>query len=150
MCVFYEVISIRLQSKLKLLIMKRKLIAVCMIACVFVACEKEELQPNVPTPVSEEQITDVPEPAAIGPNKKKRAKCCIYNKAGALLAEGLRCTGEGEDCNRLDRCVTPFGIDNAEEVIFEEMTRKEFCELWNTDDGMVYLQSKGVYAKDVK
>lgn len=70
----------------------------------------------------------------------------MYGADGKPLYDGNICKGEGNDCGRSPRCSIPGGrLPKGDEIIFEGLTRQEFADMWNTDEGMEYLLSKGVY-----
>lgn len=122
--------------------MKKPLVAMAVCIAALVSCQKQELMPNNAAAITEPESVE----KEMGNTKEWRA-CFLYGADGKPLYDGKICKGQGNDCGRQPRCSIPGGkfIDNPDEVIFEGLTRREFAEKWNTDEGMEYLLSKGVY-----
>lgn len=129
---------------LYIVIMKNYAIVLLAAAALFAGCEKEIVQPKSTTvtyPVSLEKS-----------NRDTKSKnYCEVRDLGTntVLAQGTKCTGTGDECGRKSYCTAQLGFtEDPDQVIFENLTRQQFIELWNTEDGRIYLTSKGVYETD--
>jgi hypothetical protein len=119
--------------------MKKTLVLFIAVLGLTTACEKEEITPQKPKVVA----------AATEPNEKAEARkintCHLRASNGDVLAEGQTCQESGGTCGRKPRCSAKLG-GFPDNVVFQNMTQRQVVELWNTDEGMAYLMSKGVYA----
>jgi hypothetical protein len=121
--------------------MKRSLFMLAAITAVLAACAKEEILPKTA------QHSSTP-PESIEKemgNTKIWTQCWIYvdNKP---KYEGYICKGEGNQCGRKSVCSLANGkFEEPDEVVFMDLTRQQFADLWSTEEGMEYLLSKGVY-----
>lgn len=82
-------------------------------------------------------------------NTKHLEDCALYGSDGRILAKGKKCAGLGNECGRSSTyCSARLGFnEDPGEVIFEQMTRQEFIDTWNTDEGREKLMNAGVYER---
>lgn len=108
------------------------------------ACAKEDVRPTS----TDTAVVPVSIEKELG-NTKQWKWCGAYDGNGHVIASGKICDGTGTECGRSKRCTAMLGItENPDEVVFEDLTRKQFIDMWNTDEGMTSLLSKGVYEVD--
>lgn len=119
--------------------MKKALVLFVAIAAFATACEKEEIKPQ-----AQHVVTAVPVEKAEG---RKINTCHLRDGNGEVLAEGQTCKEPGGTCGRKPRCSAKLGAF-PDHVVFQGMTQRQLVEMWNTDEGMEQLMSRGVYAVD--
>jgi hypothetical protein len=120
--------------------MKKAFVLFVAIAAFTTACEKEDIKPQTQNVVATAPV----EKAESG---RKINTCHLRDGNGEVLAEGQTCKEAGGTCGRKPRCTAKLGAF-PDIVVFEHMTQRQVVELWNTDEGMEFLMSKGVYAVD--
>jgi hypothetical protein len=126
--------------------MKKALFTLVAAAAIFVGCEKEIIAPTNPAPT----VATV-EPTTKEAGKTRRLIYCeTRDSRGQLLSSGSKCDGKGSDCSTRTHCSIRIRFDeNPDDIIFEDMTRQEFVDLWNTEEGMLQLMEKGVYEVEI-
>jgi hypothetical protein len=120
--------------------MKRTIFIVLASIALLAACQKEQLIPKV------DPSTEKPESfeKEMG-NTKLWTVCHLYFNNKPQI-EGTICKGEGNQCGRKSRCSVAGGrLAEPDEIFFMDLTQQQFVDLWETDEGMDYLMSKGVY-----
>lgn len=121
--------------------MKKPLITLAICVVALVSCNKQELMPKESAAITEPGSVE----KEMG-NTKEWRSCFLYGADGKPLLDGKICKGEGNQCGRQPRCSIPGGrLAEPNEELFEGLTQQEFADMWNTDEGMEYLLSKGVY-----
>jgi hypothetical protein len=121
--------------------MKKPLFALAVCIAALVSCQKQELMPRELAATTEPETVE----KEMGNTKEWRA-CFLYGADGKPLYDGKVCKGEGNECGRKARCTIPGGrIMEPNAEIYLGLTEQEFVDMWNTDEGMEILLSKGVY-----
>lgn len=64
------------------------------------------------------------------------------------MGSGRKCSGKGDECGRKANCELTHSSFSDDDIVLENMTYKEFSEMWNTEDGRETLLQKGFYETD--
>jgi hypothetical protein len=116
------------------------------------SCEKEVLKPQVS---KVESLSDeISNENLLESNSQTRLKkgygdkaCTIYDNEGHGTIAGTRCASpNGGDCKTKTECAGVAVIDDS--YLPEGMSAERFIEMWNSEEGKPFLESKGFYALD--
>jgi hypothetical protein len=126
--------------------MKTTLFLLVAAAAIFIGCEKETIAPSNPAPT----VATVTSTTKEAGKTKRLIYCETRDSRGRLTQSGSKCDGKGSDCSTRTHCSIRIRFDeNPDEIIFEDMTRQEFVDMWNTEEGRLELMERGVYEVDI-